>query len=437
MQAKNTVNQIGGGQFAKIYLKDGHVIKKPSHDSGVSKEMAFQLFISEINIHKGLIHPHIVKLEKYGIVDYFLDVGINLSRSWIALEYANQGDLFEVMRLGRLLPSVKDQLSIMLQVTEALIYLTTMNIVHADIKPENIMINYDNGCKAKLGDFGFAMRLSPESDSTIGAYVCGSPGYVAPEVMGLHRYSYASDLYSLAMVMYFMLFLKNPYGSFDVEESLHIVEAAFLLADQEKDTETFDTGLFYDDIVGINSTDPRLTSLDKKLNMCLPEDTLPEHRWLIENCWQTDYRKRWDIQKLNGYLKELVDNNTGLMKSQDTVVTEIQEFNNKEITPSFIGGSGSTEIGSYFLKSTNSLGLTEQSSKENTSTRMTLTPDTDLANEEFNPNYTPDLSDDNVINVIRKKSHKTTSFWAQSNIVPPSPNDSDEEDDCCEICVIS
>ena len=123
------------------------------------------------------------------------------------------------------------------QIADGLNYLHEKNIIHRDLKCENILINQDNKCQ--IADFGFARKMEEDS---ISSTFCGSAAYAAPELLkgtkqterilykkliGKMYSSFASDVWSLGVIFYVMLTHRMPFRDNSI---------ALLLADQGKIT---------------------------------------------------------------------------------------------------------------------------------------------------------------------------------------------------------
>lgn len=96
---------------------------------------------------------------------------------------------------------------IMLQLLSALKYLHSLGIVHHDLKPENIFLR--PGLIVKLGDFGFSELVDNDGNSSIG--VDGTLHYLAPEVLEGYPYRFESDIWSVGLILYFLLEHSHPF----------------------------------------------------------------------------------------------------------------------------------------------------------------------------------------------------------------------------------
>lgn len=102
-------------------------------------------------------------------------------------------------------------------ITLALEYLHDSKIVYRDLKPENVFI--DQTGYIKLGDFGFAKVLS---DSSKTYTFCGTPGYVAPENILAHGYSYSVDWWGVGVLMYVLLTGRQPFSTPRTDDPMQV-----------------------------------------------------------------------------------------------------------------------------------------------------------------------------------------------------------------------
>jgi serine/threonine protein kinase len=101
----------------------------------------------------------------------------------------------------------------LLQLTSALAYLHDAQIIHRDLKLGNIFL--DSNMRVKVGDFGLATKLAyPEEKKRT---VCGTPNYIAPEILQHSGHSFEVDIWSTGIIIYTLLVGKPPYESTDVK----------------------------------------------------------------------------------------------------------------------------------------------------------------------------------------------------------------------------
>jgi polo-like kinase 1 len=103
----------------------------------------------------------------------------------------------------------------MLQVLDGLEYLHSQKIIHRDLKLGNLFLN-ENMC-VKIGDFGLATKIDfyGEKKKTI----CGTPNYIAPEILESKGHSYEVDVWSFGVIMYTLVYGRPPFESKDVKDT--------------------------------------------------------------------------------------------------------------------------------------------------------------------------------------------------------------------------
>lgn len=112
------------------------------------------------------------------------------------------GELFDSIKAKGLYKE-SDAVRVMHQFLSALAYMHDLNIVHRDLKPENLLLTKKFSNEIKIADFGLAHILKDPSEKL--SLACGSPGYVAPEVLKELGYGTASDVFSAGVIFYVML----------------------------------------------------------------------------------------------------------------------------------------------------------------------------------------------------------------------------------------
>ena len=198
---------LGKGGFAKCYelkrvdngrIYAAKIIDKQGLYNGRSKKK----LINEIKIHKKLNNSNIVGFEKF-----FEDK----DNVYILLELCSNQTLRELVKRRKRLNELEVQCYI-LQIIRALKYLHNHRIIHRDLKLGNLFLT--SKLELKLGDFGLAAKL--EYDGQRRKTVCGTPNYVAPEILEKKNgHSYEVDIWSLGIVIYTMLFGVPPFDAND------------------------------------------------------------------------------------------------------------------------------------------------------------------------------------------------------------------------------
>ena len=139
-------------------------------------------------------HPFLVQM--YGTTQ---DAGY----LYVLMEYVSGGELFSLLRKVKTLPNFVAQFYAA-QVILAFEHLHSQNIIYRDLKPENILITRDGNIK--IVDFGFAKEV-PDQTWTL----CGTPDYLAPEIILSKGYGRAVDYYALGILIYEMLAGFPPF----------------------------------------------------------------------------------------------------------------------------------------------------------------------------------------------------------------------------------
>ena len=198
------LNTVGLGSYGRVCLckkkKSGKVyVMKILKKNDIIKQKQVDHVYSEYTILSKLKHPFIVQL-----------IGVNFEDPkyiYFILEYIQGGELFTLLRSNVTfpVPQTKFYIAHIITVFE---YLHSKNIVYRDLKPENILIN-KNGY-LKLTDFGFAKQLDSEKAKTY--TLCGTPEYLAPEIILNKGHGKAVDWWTLGILLFEMLVGIDPFS---------------------------------------------------------------------------------------------------------------------------------------------------------------------------------------------------------------------------------
>ncbi|KAM7399043.1 hypothetical protein PAMP_018337 [Pampus punctatissimus] len=202
---------LGDGNFAVvrecIERSTGreYALKIISKDKCRGKEHMIQ---SEVSILRRVKHPNIVLLIEE--MDTFSDL-------YLVMELVKGGDLFDAITSSNKYTE-RDASCMLFNLASAIKYLHSLNIVHRDIKPENLLVyeHHDGSKSLKLGDFGLATIVNGPLYT-----VCGTPTYVAPEIVTEKGYGIKVDIWAAGVITYILLCGFPPFrGSVEDQEAL-------------------------------------------------------------------------------------------------------------------------------------------------------------------------------------------------------------------------
>ncbi|OCL08272.1 kinase-like protein [Glonium stellatum] len=259
------LSHIGKGSFAEVYRgihieKKACVAIKSVNMSKLNKKLKENL-LSEITILRSLHHPHIVAL---------IDCQETPSKMHIIMEFCELGDLSAFIKkradlanhpeTRRMIqkypnPAVGGLNEVVVrhfakQIASALEFLRSKDYIHRDLKPQNLLLNPSSLYYAKHGtpesmplaadenslvpaagieslpmlkiaDFGFA-RILPTT--SLAETLCGSPLYMAPEILRYEKYDAKADLWSIGTVLYEMMVARPPFRANNHVELLRRIE---------------------------------------------------------------------------------------------------------------------------------------------------------------------------------------------------------------------
>ena len=233
---------LGKGAFGEVYLatKKGtnklFATKKIERNSVENDEM-IQYFINEVQILKELDHPNIAKFE---------DIKKTKNHYYIIMEYCNGGELYKTlqkyMQKNNNKPFTQEIVQhLMRQIISAFQYIHRKNIIHRDIKLENILLNYESEqdknnmnlmkAQVKIIDFGFAAKMDANG---LKYTTLGSPVHMDPIILNKLKkrgkktrklgYDQKADIWSLGTICYEMLIGKDVFDANDLNELVQKVE---------------------------------------------------------------------------------------------------------------------------------------------------------------------------------------------------------------------
>ncbi|KAK2993320.1 hypothetical protein RJ640_006808, partial [Escallonia rubra] len=155
--------------------------------------------LKEISILSNIRHPNIIRL---------FEAIETEDRIYLVLEYCDGGDLAAYLhRRGKLSQDVARHF--MRQLASGLQVLNENRLIHRDLKPQNLLLSTNEATPLlKIGDFGFARYLKPRD---LADTLCGSPLYMAPEIIQNKKYDSKADLWSAGAILFQMVTGRPPF----------------------------------------------------------------------------------------------------------------------------------------------------------------------------------------------------------------------------------
>src|SRR5579884_1184194 len=211
---KYETEEFLGGGMSEVYR---------AHDTVLGRTVALKIltnascadpqtkerFLLEARLSSGITHDHIVTAYDYGEEN---------GRPYMVLEFLTGQTLRQAIQAGAL-PDLHGRVQIMLQIARALEHVHSLNVIHRDIKPDNVHL--DASGRAKLMDFGIAK--APQLSLTRTGFTLGTPHYMAPEMLMGQPPSPQVDIYSFGVMLFEVLCGKKPIDADTVERIFYAV----------------------------------------------------------------------------------------------------------------------------------------------------------------------------------------------------------------------
>jgi len=207
---------LGKGGFAKCYelrhmvnneISAGKIVPK----SLLVKQHQREKMAQEITLHKTLQHKYVVKLFSFFEDSNFV---------YIILELCRRRSLMELHKRRKAITEPETRY-FMNQILLGVKYLHENKIIHRDLKLGNIFLNDE--MEIKLGDFGLATKENFDGERK--RTLCGTPNYIAPEVLTKKGHSYEVDIWSIGCILFTLLVGKPPFETQTLKETYKRIRA--------------------------------------------------------------------------------------------------------------------------------------------------------------------------------------------------------------------
>ncbi|CDQ74460.1 unnamed protein product [Oncorhynchus mykiss] len=226
----NVLEKLGVGRFGQVFKlthkQTGRVCAGKFYKGRRVKER--EAARKEMELMNYLHHPKLVQcLGAYDLKPEMVMV----------LEFIAGGELFERIVDDSFVHTEPASVHYMQQIVEGIGYMHQQNIIHLDLKPENIVCVDHTGTRIKIIDFGLASKLDPSTPLKV---MHGTPEFVAPEVIGYEPVSLATDMWSIGVICYILLSGESPFQGNSEAETLALVTGAQWEFDEESFEEITD-----------------------------------------------------------------------------------------------------------------------------------------------------------------------------------------------------
>ncbi|CAH9138587.1 unnamed protein product [Cuscuta epithymum] len=195
---------LGQGAFAKVYYARSIITGQSVAIKVIDKEKVLKVGLTdqikrEISVMRLVRHPNIILL---------YEVMATKTKIYFVIELAKGGELFNKLAKGRLKEDVARKY--FHQLLNAVDFCHSQGVYHRDLKPENLLLDEDGNMK--VSDFGLSALAESKRQDGLLHTTCGTPAYVAPEVINMKGYDGAkSDIWSCGVILYVMLAGYLPF----------------------------------------------------------------------------------------------------------------------------------------------------------------------------------------------------------------------------------
>jgi len=210
--------ELGAGAFSTVkeakHKETGKEVAIKVLDKYEDDDEQTQKFKSEIDIISNLKHENIVA---------FYELDEDDENFYVVMELVGGGELFDYIIHNKCIPEIESA-CVIAQVLKAIEYMHNIGIAHRDLKPENLLFKGKDAKIIKIADFGESKSYK---ENTLSTY-CGTPDYMAPEIIRGDPYGPTVDIWSIGVISYVMLGGFPPFdGDNDVEVFASILSVKY------------------------------------------------------------------------------------------------------------------------------------------------------------------------------------------------------------------
>ncbi|GAX80939.1 hypothetical protein CEUSTIGMA_g8374.t1 [Chlamydomonas eustigma] len=312
---------IGEGGFCKVRLGIHHLSRRKVAIKIVDKTLLADAneakrMQREIRVMRHLTHPCVIKLFEVVDAQNYL---------YLVMEHSQNGSLLDYVRARKRLTE-PDAVNVLQQIVAGLMYCHSREVVHRDIKLENILLDTDD--QMKLIDFGLSAFYLPGKKLRVH---CGSPSYAAPEIVARKQYDGPpTDVWSLGVVLFACLsgFLPFHSSSGDKKELCNKIMEGKYTAPEHLTSHAKDL------LSRMLTVDPsKRTTFEGVLS----------HPWVRQAV-------KWDLPNSTAYMVK-VEPTTGAVYADEQLLQELESggFVRSKVLQSLLQGEANSMTAAYFL----------------------------------------------------------------------------------------
>lgn len=254
--------ELGSGAFSVVrsatHVETGQVVAIKVIDKYEDDDEQTQKFKQEIAIISSLKHENIVQ---------FYELDEDDENFYVVMELVGGGELFDYIIDNKTIPE-KESVLVVAQVLKAIEYMHSVGTAHRDLKPENLLYKTKNHDTIKIADFGESKSFREGSLTTY----CGTPDYMAPEIIKGDPYGSEVDVWAIGVITYVMLAGFPPFdGENDVEVFASILAIRYDFPSPEWDNISLDARDFISSIF-VEDPKKRVTASEAL-----------KHPWIVSN----------------------------------------------------------------------------------------------------------------------------------------------------------
>ena len=191
---------IGRGSFSRVVRVEQRITKQPYAIKMIDRIQGKEVFESELSVLRRVRHDYIIRL---------IEVFESKDKVYMVMELATGGELFDrIIAKGSF--TERDATRVLQMVLAGLKFLHSLGITHRDLKPENLLYYHPgHDSKILITDFGLSSCRKP--GELYMKTTCGTPEYIAPEILARKSYTSQVDLWAVGVITYILLSGTMPF----------------------------------------------------------------------------------------------------------------------------------------------------------------------------------------------------------------------------------